>query len=215
MKKLTHLLNLAGLWMAAIALAGCTFLSPVPDKSKFYVLTPMASGDSGSQVNPGNTSGLVLGLGPIKFPDYLDRTEIVTRIEPNQLQFSENDHWAESLKDNFTRVFSQDLSTLLGTQQIVNFPWFSSTHVDYQIVVTVDRFECDNQGNARLAARWSVNDPASGRILDRSDADLSAACGGSIDQGVAALSQTLAGLSRQIATAVTRVSAARGPRSGQ
>jgi uncharacterized protein len=209
MKNPIHFLNRIGLCISAIALAGCTFLSPVKDTSKFYVLTPAAAEGGGSQASQASTAGLVLGLGPIRFPDYLDRSEIVTRIEPNQLQMSENDRWAESLKDNFNRVLSQDLSNLLGTQQIINFPWYSTTHVDYQIAIIVDRFECDNQGSARLAARWSIADPVSGRILNRHDADLNVPYGGSIDQCAASLSQSLGSFSQQIATAVTQLSATR------
>lgn len=210
MKHLTYATNLTGLWILAAALAGCTLLSPVPDKSRFFLLTPIAQ--AGAPASQQNTRGLVLGLGPIKLPDYLDRSEIVTRADSNRLQFSENDHWAEPLKNNFTRVLSQNLSSLLGNLQIVNFPWYSSTHIDYQIAVTVDRFECEGQGNARLAARWSINDPASGRILDRGESDLSAPAGGGTDQQVAALSQTLGNFSRQIATAVAQVNAARSGR---
>ncbi len=209
MKHLTYLLNSAGLWIFAMGLVGCTLLSPIPDKSRFFLLTPMAPAEAGAPASQAGTR--VLGLGPIKFPDYLDRTDIVTRIDSNRLQISQNDHWAEPLKNNFTRVFSQNLSSLLGTQQIINFPWYSSTHIDYQIAVSVDRFECDGQGNARLAARWSINDPASGRILDRGEADLSASGGAGTDQQVAALSQTLSAFSRQIATAVAQVSVQKGP----
>jgi uncharacterized protein len=212
MTHLTYLLNRTGLWLVALALAACTVLAPIPDKTRYFLLTAMPPGEAGAQVNQANTSGLVLGLGPIRMPDYLERDEIVVRAESNQVRVSQDDHWAEPLKDNFTRVLSQNLSTLLGTQQIVNFPWYSSTHIDYQVAVTVDRFECDAQGNARLAARWSINNPVSGRSLDHGQADQSAACGGTIDQAVGALSQTLAALSRQLATAVAKVSAAQRPR---
>jgi uncharacterized lipoprotein YmbA len=212
MKHLTYLLNLTGLWTVAFALTGCTLLAPIPDQSRFFLLTPISPGGPGAQVNQGNTSALVLGLGPIKLPDYLQRDEIATRVEPNRLQFSENDHWAEPLKNNFIRVLSQNLSTLLGTQQIINFPWYSSIRIDYQIAITVDRFDCEAQGSGRLAALWSINDPTSGRILDRGNADLSAQCGTSVDQGVAGLSQALGDFSRQIATAVSQVSAAHRPR---
>ena len=212
MKHLINLSNLTGLWMVAIMLSGCSLLGPIPDQSRFFLLTPIAPGQAGSQANQANTTALVLGLGPIKLPDYLQRDDIVTRVEPNRLQVSENDHWAEPLKNNFTHVLSENLSTLLGTQQIINFPWDSSIRIDYQIAISVDRFECDGQGNGRLAARWSINDPAGGRILDRGDSDPSAPCGNSIDQGVAGLSQALGDFSRQLATAVAQVSAARRPR---
>jgi hypothetical protein len=212
MKHLTCLLKLTASWTVAFALAGCTLLAPVPDQSRFFLLTPITPAPSGAPVTQGNTSALVLGLGPIKLPDYLERDEIAARVESNRVEFSQNDHWAEPLKNNFTRVLAQNLSTLLGTQQIINFPWYSSSRIDYQITVEVDRFECDTQGNGRLEAQWSIDDPLSGRILDRGDSDLSAPCGTSVDQGVAGLSQALGNFSRQIATAVAQVSAAHHPR---
>ncbi len=153
----------------------------------------------------------MLGLGPIRFPDYLDRTDIVTRMGANRLLISQNDHWAEPLRNNFARVLAHNLSSLLGTQQIVSFPWYSSTHIDYQVAITVDRFECDSQGNAHLAARWTINDPASGRILDRGETDLSASGGASTDEQVAALSQTLTAFSRQLAAAVAQTSVQKRP----
>ncbi len=208
MKNFNHLLNLT----LAISVAACSFLRPIPEKSRFFLLTPMAPGDAGAQINQQATRGLVLGLGPIKFPDYLERSEIVTRVEANRVQFSDNDHWAEPLKKNFTRVLAQNLSTVLGTQQIINFPWYSSTKVDYQVAILLDRFECDAQGNAQLAARWGINEPISGRILDRGNSDLHAPCGATVDQAVGALSQTLADFSRQIGAAVAQVSAPRRAR---
>ena len=140
MKHLRHLVNLTALWLALSALSACSsVLSPVPDKSRFFLLTPIAQSDAGS-AGQGNTSGLTLGLGPVKFPAYLDRSEVVTRVEPNRVVVSENDHWAEPLKTNFTRVLSQNLSVLLGGSQILSFPWYSSTHLDYQVVIDVQRF---------------------------------------------------------------------------
>jgi uncharacterized lipoprotein YmbA len=206
MKHFRYLLGVAGFWIAAVALAGCSLLSPVPDKSRFFLLTAMPSSEAGSQAAAG---GLTLGLGPIKFPPYLDRTEVVTRVEPNRLVVSENDHWGEPLKTNFTRVLSENLSTLLGTQQIVSFPWYSSTHLDYTIAIEVTRFEADAQGAAQLSARWSIEDPATKKVLDRGDSNLSAPGASGADGSAAALSQVLANFSRQLTTAIGQVSAQR------
>ena len=209
MKHLRHLVNLTALWLALSALSACSsVLSPVPDKSRFFLLTPIAQSDAGS-AGQGNTSGLTLGLGPVKFPAYLDRSEVVTRVEPNRVVVSENDHWAEPLKTNFTRVLSQNLSVLLGGSQILSFPWYSSTHLDYQVVIDVQRFECDSQGNAALVAQWSIEDPTGKKILDRGDAAPTQSFGSGEDQAAAALSQTLGNFSRQIATAIRQVNAQR------
>src|SRR5689334_16277143 len=82
-------------------MAGClilvaegTILATNPEKSRFFLLTGIEPGNSvltGRQ----NTRLLVLGLGTIKFPDYLQRSEIAQRIGSNQVQFLDNDHWAE------------------------------------------------------------------------------------------------------------------------
>jgi uncharacterized lipoprotein YmbA len=219
--KHLHLFSLRLNWSATlrravmaallIMVAGCTFLAPIPEKSRFYLLTGIPPGENSAQAGQQNTSGLILGLGPVRFPDYLQRSEIAERVGSNQVQFLDNDHWAEPLKDNFTHVLSQNLSMLLGTQQIVNFPWYSSTHIDYQIAVTVDRFECGTQGQAELAARWSITDPVTAKVIQRRNSDLTASCAGNADPGVGALSQTLADLSRQIATALTQIAASHHP----
>ncbi len=210
MKHSRHLVNLAGLWIVLSVLSACsTILQPLPDKSKYFLLTPIAQSDAGSSLGQDHTGGLILGLGPIKFPTYLDRTEVVTRVEPNQVEVSEIDHWAEPLKTNFTRVLSQNLSVLLGGPQVVNFPWYSSSHLDYQVAIDLERFESDAQGNATLIAQWSIEDPATNKVLDHGDADLTAPSGGGAEPAAAALSQTLGNFSRQIATAVRQVNAQR------
>jgi uncharacterized protein len=204
MMQLSRLLHLAAFCIMAIGISACYLLSPPVNVSRFYVLTAMTGDGTGAPLPSAQTSSLVLGLGPIRFPDYLERNAMVTRIEPNRLLLSETDFWAEPLKDNFTHVLAQNLSTLLGTQQIVNFPWYSSTRTDYQIVVNVDRFECESQAKARLAARWFIENPINAMVLDRGSSDLFGP-GGESDACAAGLSQTVADFSRQLAMAVNQV----------
>ena len=106
-------------------------------------------------------------------------------------------------------MLSEDLSILLGEAQIINFPWYSSRHIDYQVTIYIERFEGDAQGNAQLAGQWSIEDPATTKVLDRGNVNLSASSGSGEDQGAAALSQALGNFSRQIATAVRQVNAQR------
>jgi uncharacterized protein len=198
--------QLIRLWIVAVALAGCTLLTPVRDRSRFFLLTPMPAN---AQTNQEQTHALILGMGPVKLPDYLKRSELATRVDPGQVQFSDIDRWAEPLSNDFPPVLSEDLSTQLGNEEIVNLPSFSFTSINYQIAVNVERFECDYQRNAHLVARWAVINPVNGQILYRGQSDLSEPRGGNVDQDVAALSRTLADFSRQIATAVRQVSAHR------
>ncbi|HXR34830.1 MAG TPA: PqiC family protein [Candidatus Binataceae bacterium] len=210
MKHNRYFPDLAAVWILAAVLAGCsTLLAPIPDKSRFFMLTPITPGESGSPAAQSAPSSLILGLGPIKFPAYLDRTEVVTQVEPNRMEVSETNHWAEPLKNNFTTVLGENLSTLLGTPQIVHFPWYSTTHMDYQLATEVQRFDSDAQGNARLIAQWTIEDPTTKKILDRGESNLTASGASDAEQSALQLSRVLADFSRQLATAIGQVNAQR------
>ena len=64
------------------------------------------------------SKGLTIGVGPIRFPDYLDRPGIVTRSSGNTIEIAEFDLWAGSLKDDFMRILAENLSILLGTEKM-------------------------------------------------------------------------------------------------
>src|SRR5208283_3213746 len=143
--------------LCALLIAGC--LSPRRDDSRFFVLSPAGADPATTSARP-----IVLGVGPIKLPGYLDRQEVVTRVAPNRLELSSTDRWAESLDTDFTRVLAQDLSTDLGTQRFIFYPWYATTHVDYQVKVDVYRFEAGADGKIDLTAHWQVLD-GTGKLL--------------------------------------------------
>jgi uncharacterized lipoprotein YmbA len=186
-------------WLAtgAIAMAaGCTILAPRPDATKFYVLTATSTGGAAA------TSHLVIGLGPVKLPEYLEHAEVITRVAPNRLDLSSTDRWAEPLDDNFRRVLAADLTTLIGTDQVLPFPWDLSTKVDYKIEVNVERFERDSSGGAQLIANWIIRDGHSDRVLLTRPADFTESAGSGMENSAASLSADLNDLSKQLATAV-------------
>jgi uncharacterized lipoprotein YmbA len=186
-------------WLAAGAIAmaaGCTILAPRPDPTKFYVLTATSNGGAAA------TSHLVIGLGPVKLPAYLEHAEVITRVAPNRLDLSSTDRWAEPLDDNFRRVLAADLTTLIGTDQVLPFPWDLSTKVDYKIEVNVERFERDSSGGAQLIANWIIRDGHSDRVLLTRPADFTESAGSGMENSAASLSADLNDLSKQLATAV-------------
>jgi uncharacterized protein len=185
---------------SAILTAGCLF-SPQPDKSKFFVLAPDVA--QGAKVTPaaaGAPHQLVIGLGPIKLPEYLDRSDVVTRVAPNRLELSPVDRWAEPLSTDFRQVMAQDLSARLGTQMITFYPWYRTTHVDYQVRIDVYRFERDSHDTATLVAHWQIFD-GSGAILYATDSTISET-GQPHEPGAAALSRALGTLAGQITSAI-------------
>jgi uncharacterized lipoprotein YmbA len=202
-----------------MAMAGCsaiarTILAPQKDETKFYLLTTTVDASSApTAALPSSGGDFTLGLGPIKLPPYLDRQEVVTRTAPNQLDLSKIDRWGESLQTNFTSVLSRDLAAQIGTQQIVVFPWYSSTHVNLQVQVEVYRFEVDAQGNAQLSAKWTVRDSDGKNILYVAESSQSQRSKpGDTADAAAALSRTVGDLSREIASMVEQLRARNSPR---
>ncbi len=190
------------LCVAGVALVGCSPLSPQSDPSRFYVLTSVAE-DQGAIAN--DELEVDLGVGPITVAPYLDRASLVTRVGPNQVEFSQIDRWAEPLEAHFTRIQAENLQLLLGTQSIHSHPWFSSTKLDYSVEITVVRFESDRAGSAHLLARWSIKDGNGARLESQESTIEQAAGANTRDASVAALSRAAAELSSEIASAIRRL----------
>jgi uncharacterized lipoprotein YmbA len=196
---------IAMLSVGLLGVAACSILpAPQPDPSRFFVLNALAPPDAPTG-QWADTSKLSIGLGPITMPDYLRRREVVTRVAANRVELSSTEYWAEPLDQSFQRVLSDDLAALLGTRQIVTYPWYSTTAIDYQVEVYVQRFERNTTGAAELAASAVIKD-AKGRVLVSQPVNLSQSMsGGGGDSAAAALSSDLGNLSREIAQMLQRL----------
>jgi uncharacterized lipoprotein YmbA len=192
--------------------AGCSFFEVKPDPSRFFALTPLPRTGQTAQDGAG-TNALVLGIGPIKFPGYLDRQQLVTRISQNRFAVAENDRWAEPLEENFSRVLSQNLSILLQTDRIVAYPWVRSQQPTYQVQVEVLRFESNAEQVIELWARWNILDDAKKTVGLKESYLTQPARDKSTEASVAALSETVAELSRDIASAIRNLESGKRPSS--
>lgn len=193
--------------------AGCSVLSPQPDRSKFFILTPVSSSAvmAARPASTNSASQLVIGVGPIDFPDYLRRPPVVTRVAPNRIDLSDERRWAEPLDKNFVRVLSENLATLLATQRIEKYPWALRTRVDYQVEIDVHRFETGSDGQAQLVASWIIRDGQTGKILYASETTAGAPAGPDGVNESSALSGDLATLSKEIASRVAELNQHRAP----
>jgi uncharacterized lipoprotein YmbA len=156
----------------------------------------------------------VIGLGPVQLPEYLDRPDLVIRTSPNEFELSETNRWAEPLTDDFRHVLANDLTNLLGTTNIVQYPWYPGTRLDYIVHVQVQRFEADTSQQAELFADWDLRMSESEVLLSRKaqlTQQLTSLAG---DTVAAALSDDVAQLAQQIASAIVQAEQqrlARGP----
>lgn len=178
---------------AGLLAAGCTLLAPAADPSRFFVLTALSTASA-------EGSALALGVGPVRVATYLAVSEIQVRTSPTELNRSAVDRWAEPLEEGITRVLAQNLSAELGTREVVLFPWYAEQSPSHQVQVSVRRFELEPDGSGVLEARYEVAalGPRGGHVIR--DIELrQAATGSDVAASVAALSESLAELSRRIA----------------
>ena len=191
------------LGLIALSLAGCGTFSARPDPSRFFTLSALTPVEGAVPKESSNAERILLGVGPIKFPGYLDRQELVVRSAQNRFEVSENDRWAEPLEENFTRVLSRNLSALLKSDRIVSYPWTNDRKPNYQVEVEVLQFEGNSAGDAQLSARSVIIDVNSKKPLNLKVSYLTRqAKEKSTDGTVAALSEALGEFSREIADAV-------------
>ena len=156
-------LALAAVLLAVFAVPACHPLAPQPDPTRFYVLVPM--GGASQSVVASTNSATVIGLGPVNLPDYLDQPWMVSRRKGNRLYESAYDQWGEPLRNSFKDVLKQDLALELSADQIIDYPWYSTTHVDRQIIIDVINFEFnDSTDLAEIRVDWRVVNVRTGSI---------------------------------------------------
>ena len=132
--------------------------------TKFYILSPLTRPVLEKQDEKGKKCKTI-GIGPLHLPAYLDRPQIVTRINPNELKLAEFDNWAEPLKDNVTRVLVENISRLLCTEAVVIFPWKKSSHIDYQIEIKIVWMDGKLGEKAILVTQWAIIDTSGKSVL--------------------------------------------------
>jgi uncharacterized lipoprotein YmbA len=120
---------------------GCSALVPWLDPSRYFTLAALARPEEAGTKEPAGGADALLGIGPIRFPDYLDRPELATRSSPNRFEVAENDRWAEPLEENFARVLARNLAALMRTVRIAAYPWAADRRPARQMEIEVLRFE--------------------------------------------------------------------------
>jgi len=196
------------LLLLVVSLAGCSILEPRPDTSRFFTLSAVSQASDTPRA-----SGISIGLGPVRVPAYLDRPELATRVATTEVVFSPRDRWAEPLSASIRRVVAENMSAILGTEEIVAFPWPVGTHVDWAVAIDVARFDRNLTGEVEVAARWVVREGAGGRIRIARDTRYPQKAGGDgTAAAVEAWNEAVAALSRDIAAAIASLGAGQSDR---
>jgi uncharacterized lipoprotein YmbA len=136
------------LWLA---LAGCVASPP----TNFYMLAPLIppAEESPAAMEKRQT---VIAIMNVLIPSYLDRNQIVTRLNETEYGLAEFDQWAEPINDNLTRVIAQNLSRLLAAEAVDVFPAAKEVPHEYSIGVEVIRLDGKLDEHVTLIARWGI-----------------------------------------------------------
>ncbi|MEA4855797.1 MAG: PqiC family protein [Solidesulfovibrio sp.] len=173
--------------------AGCGKSAP----THFYSLSPTPAPQQ-AQPTPAGPC-LSLGIGPVDFPAYLDRSQIVTRSGANRMQLAEFDQWIETPRENFQRILTENLAGLVCAKPLVTYPWPTGGHPDRQVVIQVARFDGVLGQDAVLRASWSVLDADGKNLAWRSNEYKQAAAGPDYDSLAAAQSRLVEQFAKDVA----------------
>ena len=190
--------TLAGL-LSVLFVSACATTSRSVD---FYTLSAVSSADE--KPPAANCRDVVIGIGPVLWPSYLDRPQIVTRLSVNRISFDEFHRWAGPLEEEFTRVLIDDLSRMLQTDYVIKYPGKLAYTPRYRVQMQIDQFDGQPGEAVTLKVNWSIvtqsgeKEPALHESLIRQ-----ATAGERYEDMVAAASEAVAELSRQIAAEVS------------
>jgi len=140
--------------------------SPAP---RFYALQAVNENQVTKKINI--ASDVLIGVGPIKIPEYLDRPQIVTQGKEKTLKFAQFDRWGESLDLGVARLIGENLAVILPGAKFTLYPWNLSIPVKYQVVVEIVKLDSELDKDLVLVAQWLIIDAEHSKtmIIKRSE----------------------------------------------
>lgn len=187
-------------WMIALSavyllvLSACVSSPPV----RYYSLSPI---DTDYQQDPDDA--VMLGIGPLSIPDYLNRSQIVTRDVDAQMRVDDFSRWTEPLADSMHRTISADVDNLLHGVVVVMYPYDAvvRSHLDYRLVGDVNRFDADSSGLVVLEIQWAIVDTEANLLVParRNRYQAQMVTSGDFGAMVAAMNDVLSQFSHDIA----------------
>lgn len=163
---------------------------------EFYTLSPLPRPAGGT----GGAPGTIVAVYPAAIPAAIDRPQIVTRTDENQIGLSEFNRWGGTLKEEISRVLVENLGILLSDRRVSVMTDNLAVDPAYLVAVTFNRFDGRLGENVWLNAAWTIRDQKHKKTLAvRTSTLLEKISGPGYAELVAAQSRALGALSREIA----------------
>ena len=135
-------LSLVYLFFAVFLTQGC---SSGGVNTRFYVLDPLDSHKVLAEEEV-KKNGPSIEIVSVSIPQYLERPQIVTRNNKNELYLAEFHQWGGNLRQNMIRVLAKNLSQLLCTSDVSISRRDPRSPADFRIQAEVLKFEKDPDG---------------------------------------------------------------------
>ena len=133
-------------------LAGCTVK---PAAISYYQIKPKAASVATSLRL---ISQQDIGIGPVSIPEMLKRQEIVISVKGNRYHLMDKHRWAGLLEKDINVAISENISTLLGSNKVVNYPWPSYVKPRYQVTLEILQLTGKPGSTVTLRANWTIVD---------------------------------------------------------
>ena len=161
-----------------------------------YYMLDASVGIDNNQTLKGD-EGPMIGLGPIRLPEYLDRFQMVVAVSENKYKLIDGHRWAEKLDQNISLALFKTLPGQLGTDKMIRYPWPQRPGVDFQVKIDILELNIDQNGKSQLIAQWSIKSKDK-TILNKRSTFTAQASTTDIDKMVQAQSECLTQLGQEI-----------------
>lgn len=203
---MTYRNRILSLVMAATALCLIGCVGGKSPSARFFQLQPVV--DLASTAETPLDAAYAVILRPVTLESYLNRSQMVNRVSPYEINYRELARWAEPLDGNITRVLAENLRRLLQTDCVAIFPHAAPELRSMTINVDISRFEGKPGDQAVLNAAWIVRMETNGKVVNQYKKFSAPVAGTRIEDAAAAQAGLLADLSKLIAEDVLSLATA-------
>jgi uncharacterized lipoprotein YmbA len=139
-----------GIGLLGLVLAGCATSPP----ARYYSLAPLQP----PAVMAASVPRFTVAVGPVILPDLLQRPQIATRTNDQQISFSDFHRWAGALADETKRVLVVNLNGLLAGLRAAVSTDDMAIDPDFRVVVNINRFDGLPGSSVWLNAVWTIKE---------------------------------------------------------
>ena len=191
----------------------CVGTSP---KENFYTLSSqkydLKQADEKLQSFKDTFPNVYINIAAVTITEVVDRPQLVIKIAPNQVQILEQQRWAQPLKNEISRIVAKNLSTLLNTNHVTNYPSNSINTklapnlIIYKVLLNVQQFESNLGSNATVTVSFTVHKMVKNQFSGDTITNTQQITGKNYSDLVEAHSRALGVISYEIAKAIVNMS---------